>query len=212
MLFSSCSRTLNGSDSMISFGEPLKHVITLRGPFMASRKLAIRDEPNIGLRRSSARIRGDILIVHTRVSACHTAHTHTPQTPHALPHTTYTTSHGDRQRETQREKTEIERDKRKTRRNFDFSFLGCFDYVDFFSIFVFYVFEFLDFLFLDLGVFVLIFGFFNFVLFFFWLFFTGSGFGIQIQIWASLELNFITDTALDFSGIHSVMISVSMAL
>ena len=33
----------------VTFGEPLKHVINLRGPFMASRKLAIRDEPNIRL-------------------------------------------------------------------------------------------------------------------------------------------------------------------
>ena len=33
-------------------GEPLKHVITLRGPFMVSTKLAIRDDPNIRLRCS----------------------------------------------------------------------------------------------------------------------------------------------------------------
>ena len=42
-------------------------------------------------------------------------------------------------------------------------------------------------------------------------FFTGSGFGLQMQIWASLDF-FITDTDLDFSGINSGMISVSMAL
>ena len=34
------------------FVKPLGHVITLRGPFMALRKLAIRDEPNIRLRCS----------------------------------------------------------------------------------------------------------------------------------------------------------------
>ena len=33
-------------------GEPLMHVITLRGPFMVNSKLAIRDEPNIRLRCS----------------------------------------------------------------------------------------------------------------------------------------------------------------
>ena len=38
--------------SKVSFGEHLKHVITLRGPFMVSRKLAIRDEPNIRFRCS----------------------------------------------------------------------------------------------------------------------------------------------------------------
>ena len=50
MLFSTCSQTLNGKDPRVSFGEPLGHVITLRGPFMASRTLAIRDRPNIMLR------------------------------------------------------------------------------------------------------------------------------------------------------------------
>ena len=151
MFFSTYSQTSNGPDSMVSLSEPLKHVKTLRGPFRVSRKLAIRDEPNIG--RSSARIRGDIWNVHTGGSACHTTHTHTPQTPHALPHThtPQTPHHTETDRERQRKKTE--RDKRKderqekgkTRRNFDF-----FHFLDvlillIFSIFLFYVFEFLDF-------------------------------------------------------------------
>ena len=37
-------------------------------------------------------------------------------------------------------------------------------------------------------------------------------FSLQIQIWASVELIFITDTDLDFSGINFVIISVSMVL
>ena len=103
---------------MVSFGEPLKHVITLRGPFMVSRKLAIRDEPNIGLRCSSARIRVDIWNVHTGVSACHTTHTHTPQTPHRTPtHTTDTTSHtpslGDTDRERRQRETRERQDERQ---------------------------------------------------------------------------------------------------
>ena len=35
---------------MVTFGEPLKHVITLCGQILVSRKLAIRDDPNIRLR------------------------------------------------------------------------------------------------------------------------------------------------------------------
>ena len=50
VLFSTCSQTSNEQDLRVSFGEPLKHVITLRGPFIVSRKLAIRDDPNIRLR------------------------------------------------------------------------------------------------------------------------------------------------------------------
>ena len=38
--------------SSVTFGEPLGHVITLRGPFMVSRKLAMRNEPDIGSRCS----------------------------------------------------------------------------------------------------------------------------------------------------------------
>ena len=38
---------LDSEDPVVHFGEPLNHVMTLRGPFMVSRKLAIRDEPNI---------------------------------------------------------------------------------------------------------------------------------------------------------------------
>ena len=37
---------------MVTFGEPLSHVTTQRGPFMTSRKLATRGEPNIRLRCS----------------------------------------------------------------------------------------------------------------------------------------------------------------
>ena len=37
---------------MVIFGEPLKHVITLCGQILVSRKLAIRDDPNIRLRCS----------------------------------------------------------------------------------------------------------------------------------------------------------------
>ena len=38
---------LDSEDPVVNFGEPLNHVMTLRGPFMVSRKLAIRDEPHI---------------------------------------------------------------------------------------------------------------------------------------------------------------------
>ena len=51
-----CSRPVlkleNGKDRRVSSGEPLSHVITLPGPFMATRQLAIRDRPNIRLRWS----------------------------------------------------------------------------------------------------------------------------------------------------------------
>ena len=50
VLFSPCSQTSNGHDPVLSPGEPLEQVITLRGPFMASRKVAMKDEPNIELR------------------------------------------------------------------------------------------------------------------------------------------------------------------
>ena len=40
----------------VTSGEPLKHVINLCGPLMASRKLAIRDEPNIRFRCSTDEI------------------------------------------------------------------------------------------------------------------------------------------------------------
>ena len=33
MLLSTCSQTENGQDPLVTFGEPLVHVITLRGPF-----------------------------------------------------------------------------------------------------------------------------------------------------------------------------------
>ena len=96
---------------MVSFGEPLKHVITLRGPFKASRNLAIRDELYIGC--SSARIRGDIWNVHTGGSACHTTHA----TPHTHTHTTDTTSHtishGDTDRERRQRETRERQDERQ---------------------------------------------------------------------------------------------------
>ena len=51
MLFSTCSQIFKWSNmQLFFFGEPLGHVITLRGPFMASRKLAISDRPNIRLK------------------------------------------------------------------------------------------------------------------------------------------------------------------
>ena len=40
----------NAKDTRGSFGEPLKHVITYCGQILVSRKLPIRDEPNIRLR------------------------------------------------------------------------------------------------------------------------------------------------------------------
>ena len=49
---STCSQTENVWDPVVIFGEPLKHVITLRGQILVSRKLAIRDDPNIRLRCS----------------------------------------------------------------------------------------------------------------------------------------------------------------
>ena len=41
------SNLKKGKDPRVSSGGPLKHVITLRGPFMVSRKFAIRDDLNI---------------------------------------------------------------------------------------------------------------------------------------------------------------------
>ena len=38
---------LDSEDPVVKFGEPLNHLMTPRGPFMVSRKLAIRDGPNI---------------------------------------------------------------------------------------------------------------------------------------------------------------------
>ena len=49
-----CSRPilklLMGKNPMVTPGEPLEQVITPRGPFMVSLNLAMKDEPNIGLR------------------------------------------------------------------------------------------------------------------------------------------------------------------
>ena len=47
-----CSQTFNGQDQVVTSCEPLVQVIPLRGPFMVSRKLAMKDEPNIGSRCS----------------------------------------------------------------------------------------------------------------------------------------------------------------
>ena len=46
MLFRTCSQTLHGHDQVVTLGEPLAQVIPPRGPFMVSRKLAMKDEPN----------------------------------------------------------------------------------------------------------------------------------------------------------------------
>ena len=53
VLFSTCSQTSNGHDHVVSPGEPLEQVITPRGPISVSLKLAMKDEPNIGLRSCS---------------------------------------------------------------------------------------------------------------------------------------------------------------
>ncbi len=50
VLFWTHSQTLNGP--VVTSFEPLVQVITPRGPFLVSRKLTIRDEPNIRLRCS----------------------------------------------------------------------------------------------------------------------------------------------------------------
>ena len=94
---------------MVIFGEPLKHVITLCGQILVSRKLAIRDDPNIRLRCSRnvvcalcrhtrgrfERTHGDVLYGH---GVFQRFRPHTTQTTH---HTTTqdTTPHGDRQRQ-----------------------------------------------------------------------------------------------------------------
>ena len=53
VLFSNFSQTSNGQDPVVSPGEPLEQVITPRGPISVSLKLAMKDEPNIGLRSCS---------------------------------------------------------------------------------------------------------------------------------------------------------------
>ena len=46
--------TFNGKDHhVVTPGEPLEQVITPRGPISVSLKLAMKDEPNIGLRSCS---------------------------------------------------------------------------------------------------------------------------------------------------------------
>ena len=52
MLFWTHSQTLNEHDLVVTSFEPVVQVITPRGPFLISRKLTIRDEPNIRLRCS----------------------------------------------------------------------------------------------------------------------------------------------------------------
>ena len=49
-LFSTYAQTSNGQNLVVTLGQPLEQVITLRGPFLVSRKLATKDAPNIGLR------------------------------------------------------------------------------------------------------------------------------------------------------------------
>ena len=44
------SQTSNGHDPVVTSGEPLEQVTTLCGPFMVSRKFAMKDDSNIGLR------------------------------------------------------------------------------------------------------------------------------------------------------------------
>ena len=52
-LFWTCSQTLNGHDPVLTSGEPIEQVTTLRGPFVVSAKMAMRHEPNIVSRRCS---------------------------------------------------------------------------------------------------------------------------------------------------------------
>ena len=52
MCLLSSPHSQNGLDPANTFGEPLKHVITLRGQILVSRKFAIRDGPNVRLRCS----------------------------------------------------------------------------------------------------------------------------------------------------------------
>ena len=50
VLFSTFSQTSNAHDYVVTRGEPLEQVITLRGPFVVSIKMAMRHEPNMALR------------------------------------------------------------------------------------------------------------------------------------------------------------------
>ena len=50
VLFSTCSQTLNVLDTRVSLVNLRSQVRSLRGLFLVSRKLAIRDRPNIRLR------------------------------------------------------------------------------------------------------------------------------------------------------------------
>ena len=125
-------------------GEPLKHVITLRGQILASRtdddlppappyvdstrpRVHVQNVPMCtGTTRTcvatcarGACMHGDVLNVHTGFSACHTIphHTHNDhahKTPHAVPHTT---SHGDRgrDRERKRKRKKTEKERAKGR-------------------------------------------------------------------------------------------------
>ena len=52
VLFRTCSQTLLKHDQVVALGEPLAQVIPPRGPCMVSRKMAMKDEPNIELRCS----------------------------------------------------------------------------------------------------------------------------------------------------------------
>ena len=52
VLFWTCSQTLNGHDPVVTVGEFVVQVMTPRGPFLVSGKMAMKNEPNIRLRWS----------------------------------------------------------------------------------------------------------------------------------------------------------------
>ena len=52
VLLSTYSQTSNGQNPMVTLGQPLVQMITPRGPILVSRKLAMKEEPNIELRFS----------------------------------------------------------------------------------------------------------------------------------------------------------------
>ena len=50
VLFSTYAQTSHGKDPVLTSGEPLEQVITLRGPISVSIKMVMRHEPNMALR------------------------------------------------------------------------------------------------------------------------------------------------------------------
>ena len=52
VLFWTCSQTLNEHDPVVTVSEFVVQVMTPRGPFLVSRKMAMKNEPNIRLRWS----------------------------------------------------------------------------------------------------------------------------------------------------------------